>query len=79
MDCHLRTIIVASVALVALYSLFLLASPMGKETVVYVHRAYVHKEYKRPALGVGVGLAVLALFYLGSGAVLSYAIKRRCS
>ena len=79
MDCHLRTIIIASVALVALYALFLLASPVGKETVFYIHRAYVHKDIKRPSPGVVFGLVTLFVFYLGSGAVLSYAIKKGCS
>lgn len=77
-DCQTRTIITVSLVLVVLYAIFLLATPIGKATVLYIHRAYIHKDVKKPSMEVKIGMLILGVFFLGSGAVIGYSVSHSC-
>ena len=78
LDCHTRALAVTSIVLVVLYSVFLLGSPLGKATVLYIHRAYVHKDVHKPNLEVVIGLMIMLIFFVGSAGILSYSVARSC-
>lgn len=78
LDCHTRTLLVTSIVLLVLYSVFLLGSPLGNATVLYIHRAYVHKDIRKPNLEVIIGMLILLLFFAGSAGILSYSVARSC-
>lgn len=77
-DCHIRTLLATSLVLVVLYALFLLASPLGQETVLYIHRVYVHKDVQKPSLQVTFGILILLVFFVGSAGLISYSVSRAC-